>query len=512
MAGPWFVDPENGLTTNNGLSPEAPWKLIPGQTGADAQTGYGVVAGDTINVRNGTTTSLRISMPANNLTYRGYGLADNVLYLTLPRKNPALTKRVRVVREPGVHEGMWQMNASGNDDDGMLNFSSRSGCTVEDAHIFNSDVATRVLVRIGAGAQAQIGATVRRCAMVGSVAGGVGVVRPDTLIEDSLIQDIAGDGVSVSTSASQDWHAGRFVRLLRVAIINAGDSESPAIGDPLQLNNTTGYQGTIDLLDSYIAKRSTVKQGAIFAGVAGTIRVDGNHWHSAGDGTVQVAFNGLQAASRVYVTRNYWGQPSANSNPFIRLVDGSMAEGAVMVVDRNIVDVPGTHAGLWSWGSASAGTMAGEVRITNNLVMGRADNGLSWSAAIGVQTASTLDAAASVLVANNAIIGGSPVAIRLPAGANDDRWQVTGNLIFGAGLAGVLGSGAGTPYATVAEFQAGTTSASGNKDDEPMISSSLRPLPGSPLLTQGADLGLMRDINGVQGRKFIGAYTAARLR
>jgi len=37
-------------------------------------------------------------------------------------------------------------------------------------------------------------------------------------------------------------------------------------------------------------------------------------------------------------------------------------------------------------------------------------------------------------------------------------------------------------------------------------------LPGSPLLTSGADLGYVRDIRGLQSRKHIGAYGAARLR
>jgi hypothetical protein len=37
------------------------------------------------------------------------------------------------------------------------------------------------------------------------------------------------------------------------------------------------------------------------------------------------------------------------------------------------------------------------------------------------------------------------------------------------------------------------------------------PMPDSPLLTQGADLGLRRDIRSYQGRKFIGAYGPARL-
>lgn len=45
----------------------------------------------------------------------------------------------------------------------------------------------------------------------------------------------------------------------------------------------------------------------------------------------------------------------------------------------------------------------------------------------------------------------------------------------------------------------------------PLVTTSHIPLPGSPLLTQGADLGHRRDIRGFQSRKHIGAYGAARL-
>jgi hypothetical protein len=44
------------------------------------------------------------------------------------------------------------------------------------------------------------------------------------------------------------------------------------------------------------------------------------------------------------------------------------------------------------------------------------------------------------------------------------------------------------------------------------VTSADRPLPGSPLLTSGANLGYVRDIEGKQSRKHIGAYGAAMLR
>lgn len=46
----------------------------------------------------------------------------------------------------------------------------------------------------------------------------------------------------------------------------------------------------------------------------------------------------------------------------------------------------------------------------------------------------------------------------------------------------------------------------------PNVTSDGRPQPGSVLLTTGADLGLMRDIERKQGRKYIGAFTAATMR
>lgn len=47
--------------------------------------------------------------------------------------------------------------------------------------------------------------------------------------------------------------------------------------------------------------------------------------------------------------------------------------------------------------------------------------------------------------------------------------------------------------------------------DDPMVTASGRPMPGSPLLPGGADLGYIRDIEGKQSRNHIGAFGAATL-
>jgi hypothetical protein len=63
-----------------------------------------------------------------------------------------------------------------------------------------------------------------------------------------------------------------------------------------------------------------------------------------------------------------------------------------------------------------------------------------------------------------------------------------------------------------AAYAGGASSAGGDISSGLMLGTDYRPLPGSPLLTSGFDLGYTRDNENRQGRKFIGAYAAARLR
>lgn len=69
----------------------------------------------------------------------------------------------------------------------------------------------------------------------------------------------------------------------------------------------------------------------------------------------------------------------------------------------------------------------------------------------------------------------------------------------------------GTTYASLGEWQAASSTDAASAVVDPMLTDAYMPRPGSPLLTQGADLGYIRDIRGFQSRKHIGAYGRATM-
>lgn len=111
------------------------------------------------------------------------------------------------------------------------------------------------------------------------------------------------------------------------------------------------------------------------------------------------------------------------------------------------------------------------INIRNNLLYDR--SGISPRAAV-----ITPQIAWSGQIANNAIVG----------------WDVLAEKEFTGGAGGVP-----NPVNTI------TTGLSLSLDG-------YKPAPGSPLLNGGADLGWVRDFDGKQGRKYIGAFAGARLR
>lgn len=195
-------------------------------------------------------------------------------------------------------------------------------------------------------------------------------------------------------------------------MLNNGFDTTAAIGDPIQLFNSTGYQGTLRVLQSFIQRNVQVKQGIMLGNIAGAVEIDGNHFDGQQIGSVQVGVAEIAAAGRLRVTRNYWRGGTPNGNPLVRMVSdesgstGSIADGGTVLVANNVSDFI-TYGGLFSWGSASTGTLAGDVVVRNNTCRGVAGNGLSWSAAIGAQTAGTVTATASLVAEDNAMIGAS---------------------------------------------------------------------------------------------------------
>lgn len=506
----YWVNRSTGSDSGTG-SESDPWYTIPGMTG-----GNSVTAGDTINVANGHRYPGRLALTANNLTYRGYGVASNVLMLQIPHwLLPDVLIVKRVCRQAGTHEGMWIVDALGETSQGAINYSTRTGCVIEDACVINATSMSSA-VSIGTSAQAQIGATIRRCLVDGAVVG-ISCYRPNTLIEDTAVRNTSDDGITIGTGASQSFHAGNTVTLRRVSLQNNGFDTASAVGDAVQLFNSTGFQGTMRLEQSLIQREAQIKQGVMLGALSGVVEILGCHFDGQGVGSTQIGVAEMTATGVLRVKRNYWQGSTSNGNPLVRMAagesgsTGTMADGATILMENNVADFD-AYGGLFSWGSASTGTLAGDVTVRNNTCRGVADNGLSWSAAVGAQTAGTVGATASMTVENNAFIGASPVVFRMPAsGENDARWVFRGNRIDGAAAACVVGASAGTSYATVAEFEAAHSYASVNSEGECQVTNRLTPKPGSPLLDGGYDAGSRRDIRRLQSRRHVGAYGNARL-
>jgi hypothetical protein len=456
MAGPWFVDPQNGLTTNNGLSSDAPWKLIPGQTGATAQTGYGVVAGDVINVRNGTVTTLQIVPPANNLTYRGYGLATNVLTLTLP-SGGGRKQNVRVVRTPGVHEGMWTVNANGASTFGMIDFGPRSGVTFEDVEVLAPLSDTPVF--IGTASSTAIGPTIRRSRVAGSSATGIAIGMRQALIEDVLIEDIDDDGITFSAGSGNGWRAGYTDTIRRVCMKNVGRDTVSNLGDCIQTFADSGkFESGLVIQDLYIDKPSAVKQAAVFTDVLGGLVMERFLIESVPTGQAQILISGLGGNA---IIRDGYIRNGCANNAAVRFSGTQgMETGTTLLVSGVIVDAA-TNAGFFTiGGSENACTIDGRIVITNCQIKGQNAQNFTFSGGVSMHAGAlvTIGANASLLAANNIIECAGQPAVRLPVGgANDARWVVQNNTA--AGMTWAIGA---TSYATPAAFEAAHSAATGN--------------------------------------------------
>jgi hypothetical protein len=456
MAGPWFVDPLNGQTTNNGLSPETAWRLIPGQAGATTQTGYGVVAGDVINVRNGTRSTLQVIPPANNLTYRGYGLASNVLTLTLPAGGGA-KRDVRVVRTPGQHEGMWTLDANGASTFGFIDFAVRSGVTFEDVEVVAplSDAP----VFVGTASSTAIGPTIRRSRIAGSSNVGISIGMRQVLVEDVLIEDIDDDGITLSAGSGNGWRAGFTDIIRRVSMRNVGRDTVSDLGDGIQTFADSGrFESALIIQDLYINKPSAVKQSVVFTDVLGGLLMERFLFESTPTGQAQILISGLGGNA---VIRDGYIRNGCANNAAVRISGTQGIEtGAVLMVSGLIVEAE-VNAGLFTvGGSENACTIDGRVIIANCQIKGRNAQSFSFSGGISMHAGAlvTLGANASLLAANNIIECAGQPAVRLPVGgASDSRWVIRNNTA--AGMQWAIGA---TLYGTPAAFEAAHSPASGN--------------------------------------------------
>lgn len=453
----WFVDPENGLTTNNGASAGTPWKLIPGQTGAPAQTGYSVTAGDTINVKNGTVSNLQLVLPANNLTYRGYGLANNKLILTLPAGG-GNKRTVTVVREAGIHEGMWVLDAGATTPFGFLDYTNRSGCTVEDVHVIAPNSSTTV--SIGASSTTAIGATLRRSRVSGGGATGIAAYTRSLLFEDVALNDIDDDGITIGASINNNYRAGTNDILRRICIERVGTDTVSNLGDAIQTFALTDrFESSLQISSLYINKPSNVKQAIVFTDVLGGFVLEDFLFESTENGHAQILCSGLGGNATI---RSGYIRNGCADNAAIRFSGSQgMEVGTTLTVSGVIVNAP-KNAGFFTvGGSENACTIAGQIVIANCSISGTNEQNFTFSGGVSVHAGSlvTLAATASLLAVNNIIEAPGQPAIRLPVGgANDSRWVLKNNQSTNTPW-GAIGA---TNYTTVADFQAAHSSATGN--------------------------------------------------
>lgn len=506
----YFVDPLNGSDTNSGLSAGEPWKKIPGQSGANA-----VAAGDIINVRNGTRSTGRLVLPANNLTYRGYGVASNRLVLTLPAGGKR-KKQVTVVRQSGQHEGMWTLDAAGDATSGYLAYFSRSGCVIEDCEVLAP--LAEIAVSIGTSGVTSIGAVLRRSKVVGSKGTGVAVSTRQTLIEDCSVEYVDDDAITFTASAANGNRAGYTDVVRRVSIIEPGMDEVAFLGDAIQtFANGTAYEGGLLISDLYVYKPSPVKQAVVLTDGTGGITLERFLFESGPNGHAQILFAGVKG--RITVRRG-WIAEGCKDNAAFRLGNNggvAMATGSRVEIHGVVVEAT-EHSGLFTAGAVDAACTAdGRIEVHNCVLNGQNVQALSYSAALSAHAGAALTwgANATVSFRNNAVMQtGNQPAIRLPTGgAGDARWQVYNNAILDGVTAAAIGA---TEYASASAFQAAHANSAGNlqNPDYRIEPTTYRPLPGSPLIGAGVNVGPLLDKSGKRFARqpSIGAYEFVRSR
>lgn len=494
----YYVDPEQGNDANNGTSTSTPWRLIPGQTGANA-----VTAGDTINVKNGTRSSNgRIIFTANDLTYRGYGLASNILKLKLPAKNPSNIVIQTTCREVGVHEGMWTLYEP-TETNTIITFSTRSGCVVEDVEVIAPQSSTAI--SMGFSTSTAIGVTLRRSKVVGAAATGIGAYSRQVLIEDCEVGYTLDDAITIGASVENGYRTGYADIVRRVSVLEPGMDETAAIGDALQtFASSSRFESSLLIEDFYVYKPNAVKQAIVISDVLGGFLLQRFHFSSTDRGHAQILFSGIGSTA---VVRDGYIEKGCAANAVVRYAGSQGIEtGATLTIQNIVVNAP-QNSGFFTWGgSENVATVDGVVTITNCTLLGTNTQNLSFSGGISSHPGAniTIGANASIVAKNNCIISTGQPLYRLPTGgANNAKWLIQNNATNGGTFA--IGS---TSYTTLTSFEAAHSAATNNIDSDPLLSSIFRPKVNSPLIETGVFTKYETDLEGVQRNNppSIGAY------
>ena len=539
----FFIDFAAGSASGAGTEAD-PWLLAPGQTGASSQPNYSIAAGSIYNIRNGTESNLSILVPANDLTYRGYGMAANVWAATLPvRGSPWLLNTVRKVRQAGTHEGMWRITITTNATKGINNGGNKSRVVIEDCHVtcpqYVSEGALPGSCFYGAGSTTTAtDMTLRRCKATGGLYGYDGYLKNPTL-EWFHSTDPGEEGVAILSQSSQTWNGGSPIdqagnhnrlgsvdTMLGICIERPGRRPAPnGAGDGLELGAAQMIAGG-PVHDSRMLARQDLdtiyvdlpadapKQFLKCYDGTGGIRIRNFHFTGNGSnaGVLMAVVRGSISAKYGYVRNTFAGGLTAFRASAEWDTMPCMTTGSRINIEHVVHDTPNGVTGFFQWGGSGTtlGDIDGTVTLRNNVSIG-ANNAVSVLSYRGIYSAfegsgGVLGANASMIVENNLVLapGSAVPAVHLPTGGATNPSYVIRNNSFPpeSGFdVGFVADGAPHTYTTLAAFQAAVTGASANMSKTAAetgvsLDNGFALTESSPLVAAGVHAGYRRDPRG----------------
>lgn len=497
----YYVDPENGLEANDGLTTGTPWKLIPGQTGS-----HTVVNNDTINIKNGTySTGGTISVPNNGLTYQGYGVASNVLYINLPGDDVSQLVNTKVVRTAGSHEGMWVLDMRGQSGVGISIPIARSNTTMTDFHVLcNSTNSTGIVCGSSSATNANPGAVFRRFMISGAGGTGFSAYKHNITMEYGRLSRASQDLCVFGSTALNLYRAGSIdvVRYMHYEFPNTtwDDLPLPAVGDCVQLFHTTGRnEANYTFSDIFFHKRDSSKQTMLLMDGTGGISI--KRFHVASDRPdSQCGFMLNDIRGSILIERGYWA--GNNTQQCIRVRSSSnlpaqiLATGASITI-RHVVRNGSNLIPFFDTGDDHVTELDGTVLIENCTMMGNQDQFAGTVGTINVAGNPTTFGANFNITARNCAFTQSGVHINMASGgANNSKWVFTKNY-YSPIATFKIGA---TVYNTLTEFNAAHSfsTSSLNSGETYLNVNGVPTNTNSVLKAAGTHLGYRRDLCGVQ--------------
>lgn len=534
----YWIDYENGSEANNGLSPAAPKKFLPLSAGST------IVAanGDIYNMRNGVTwPDARQNGVRTDTIWRGYGLASNVLYVRQVSPQYPTGRPVRIVREAGVHEGMWTMDQRGSNVGGAaLQSSTQSNITIEDCHIIGPTlVGLAAGMNFGNNSAPGTGANIRRCHIELMQGAGITGYQSDVLVENCKVEKVGTDCLYNNAHAANAFQAGKYFRVLGCEIRNPNwdfttNSEgTQVLGDICQMASTTWqWDGAFRMENCYVWKEGPGKQFTVIPGGVGSFLY--RNLYVGGGGNLSMAVGHLDTGSSLLIEnviidqyQTVFGCPQialARFNPKDTSPPAFAWNTGSSVILRNINWLGGNCPGLVGFAGGQAATYSfngsvlvegctvkNAVNLNDNLDNAQQQLASTFSM-FNVRT--TIGAQFQATIRNNILnVTGRPQQ-RMPiAGLNSAQWVFQNNN-YGPDASFIA---EGNTYMGVANFQAATNQAVNNLALSP-TEVNLTPTgavrQGSPMIAAGRHVNYTLDSTGLVrwNPPSIGAQELIRLR